>query len=415
MRDADAAAKPRRRLAARLALIVAAVFASCPAHAAPVLRAVRTITTPEMTRLIVEFSEPVTHRIERSAARADLGVPDRIGVVFPAARLDDAALIPKELPEGPVVRLRATHAASGAARLLLDVPGFTDVGTFFLPDPYRLIIDVRGTTRAGKPRPTPQVARTIPLLPLPRVPAARPPGAASSAGRLVKVVLDPGHGGKDPGALGVGGVAEKDIVLMIAKRLKARLAAEPGVVVVLTRETDVFLALEERTARANAERADLFISIHANASPNPDLTGTETYYLNNTDDHATLRLAAMENGLRAMTGPGAHDHAAALILSDLIQNYKIQESVTLAQDVQRDLVQSLAVNGTPVNDLGVKRGPFYVLVGAGMPGVLVEVSFLTHPQEGARLAQASYQDAIAAGLLRAIKRSVENTRAAGNL
>jgi N-acetylmuramoyl-L-alanine amidase len=228
-------------------------------------------------------------------------------------------------------------------------------------------------------------------------------------------VIDPGHGGKDPGALGPGGVAEKDIVLAIAVRLKERLAALPDTDAVLTRDRDIFLALEERTARANAEQADLFVSIHGNASPNPALSGVETYYLNNTGDRATLRLAAMENGLRSMTGRNSRDRDAALILSDLIQNYKIQESVQLAEALQHGIGAALAAHGTPAADLGVKRGPFYVLVGAGMPCALAEVSFLTNPREGEHLAQPAYQESIAEGLLRGIERFVENSRAAQNL
>jgi N-acetylmuramoyl-L-alanine amidase len=123
----------------------------------------------------------------------------------------------------------------------------------------------------------------------------------------------------------------------------------------------------------------------------------------------------MENGLRSMTGYDSRDRDASLILSDLIQNYKIQESVQLAGALQHGVVAALAAHGTPAGDLGVKRGPFYVLVGAGMPCALAEVSFLTHPGEGERLTQASYQESIAEGLLRGIERFVENSRAAENL
>jgi N-acetylmuramoyl-L-alanine amidase len=233
--------------------------------------------------------------------------------------------------------------------------------------------------------------------------------------RRFKIVLDPGHGGKDPGAIGVGGVAEKDVTLAIALRLKQRLAAIPNADAVLTRGTDVFLALEERTARANAEQADLFLSIHTNASQDPSLSGVETYYLNNTNDRATIRLAQMENGLTTMTGRGNRDGDTALILSDLIQSYKVQESVVLAEDIQRALVSALEAQSKRVSDLGVKRGPFYVLVGAGMPCVLAEVSFLTNRHEGAWLVQPTYQDAVADGLLRGIQRFIDNRRVAENL
>lgn len=392
--------------------------AGTPALAAPALRAVRAITTAEMTRLIVELSEPVQHHIQRLPGNLLFAVPDRVAIDFDATHLYPTAKLPQSFAEGPALRLRSMRTADGGTRLLVDVPGLSDVGTFFLPDPYRLLIDLRGTTRPGKPRPTPAPTRELPAFVArrSRTPELRvAPASPTRPTRRLKIVLDPGHGGKDPGAAGVGGILEKDVVLAIAKRLRDRLNEGPDVDVVLTRDSDVFLALEERTARANAERADLFISIHGNASPNPGASGVETYYLNNTDDHATLRLAAMENGLRSMAGHGGAGPEVALILSDLIQNYKIQESASLADDVQHNLVASLRANGTAANDLGVKRGPFYVLVGAGMPGVLVEVSFLTHSEEGARLADPAYQSAIADGLLRGLKRSVQTSRTAGNL
>jgi N-acetylmuramoyl-L-alanine amidase len=233
--------------------------------------------------------------------------------------------------------------------------------------------------------------------------------------RRLKIVIDPGHGGKDPGAFGVSGLAEKDVVLAIAKRLQGRLADDPRIDAVLTRSRDVYLTLAERTAYANAERADLFVSIHANASSNKRLSGTETYYLSNTNNRATLRLAAMENGWRSATGAATRAADASVILSALVQNDKIEESVELATAVQHGVVAELSSASTPVNDLGVKQGPFYVLVGAAMPCILVEVSFLTNAEEGRLLGRAAYQEAIAAGLLRGIRRFVEQTQVAGNL
>ena len=387
------------------------------ADAAATLRAVRQITTPATTRLIVELSEPVHYRLQRVAARPELGVPPRLYVDFSNTRLEAAGLSPIEQADGPLLRLRVTQADAATARLILDVPGLSEFGTFPMPDPFRLIIDVRGTPRVGPPRTTAERAAPPSAAPHPEAhPAlasagsAPPAPAAPPSRRRFKIVIDPGHGGKDPGAVGVDGIQEKDVVLAVAQRLKARLVATRAADVVLTRDADVFLALEERTARANAEQADLFVSIHANASPNRSLSGIETYYLNNTNDRATIRLAEMENGLRSVTGRTKGDRDVALILSDLIQSYKIQESVSLAEDIQQALVGK-----TRANDLGVKRGPFYVLVGAGMPCVLVEVSFLTHREEGAQLAQAAYQDTLAEGLLRGIERFVENARVAGNL
>jgi N-acetylmuramoyl-L-alanine amidase len=388
-------------------------FTASPARADTLatLRAVRQITSPATTRLIVEWSAPVHYRLQRVAPRPDLGIPARLYVDFEGARLADATLVPTDFPEGPLLRLRTSQRDVTTVRLILDVPGLTEFGAFPMPDPFRLIVDVRGTPRAARQPVMAKPAGVVPQASPKTAAPSRPPemaaerpervaptlGAAApgAAPHRLKIVLDPGHGGKDPGALGVGGLAEKDVVL--------------------TRDHDVFLALEERTARANAEQADLFVSIHGNASPNAALSGVETYYLNNTNDRATLRLAEMENGLRSMTGHSSQDHEVSLILSDLIQNYKIQESVQLAEALQRGVVSALAARGTPAPDLGVKRGPFYVLVGAGMPCALAEVSFLTHPHEGERLAQPAYRESIVEGLLRGIQRFVENSRAAENL
>jgi N-acetylmuramoyl-L-alanine amidase len=206
------------------------------------------------------------------------------------------------------------------------------------------------------------------------------------------------------------------VVLDIAKELAARLEAELGTAVVLTRESDVSLTLEERTARANAEGADLFISIHANASPRAALAGVETYYLNNTDDRATVRLAAMENGLRYV-GNGGHAGGddLAYILSDLVQEGKLQDSVALSHALQGALVRHLRESHSGVGDLGVKEGPFYVLVGAYMPCVLVEVAFLTNPAEARRLGTRAYRDVIAAGLALGVKDYLSTIRTAHTL
>ena len=418
------------RVALSCVVVILMLAAARQSHALAAVRTVRHNATPDVTRVIIECSAPVHYRLQRVAARADLGVPARIYVDFFDSELSPEVRAGLVLAEGPLLRVRAGEPAPATSRLILDVPGLTELGAFPLPDPFRLIIDVRGPRRerpaAPEARQEPAAPATTPQPPTsPKLAAVTGPRPASPPPNLpaplrpaphrFKVLIDPGHGGKDPGAIGVGGVAEKDVTLAVALRLRQRLEAVPDIDVVLTRNADVFLALEERTARANAERADLFLSIHTNASPNPTLAGVETYYLNNTSDRATIRLAKMENGLTSMTGRGNRDMDTALILSDLIQSYKVQESVELAEHVQRALVTGLSARGEPVSDLGVKRGPFYVLVGAGMPCVLAEVSFLTNPREGARLAERAYQDAVADGLLRGIMQFVENSHVAKNL
>jgi N-acetylmuramoyl-L-alanine amidase len=201
-------------------------------------------------------------------------------------------------------------------------------------------------------------------------------------------VLDPGHGGKDPGAIGFGGVAEKDIVLSVAKKLARKLKRDMGIDVVLTRKDDSFVPLEDRTAIANAEEADLFISLHMNASPNSEARGLETYYLDNTNDEGSIRLAARENGTSRKNVSDLQ-----FILSDMMQNMKLEDSISLAHRLQGSMVNGMTKLGD-VRDLGVKKALFYVLVGARMPSVLVEMFFITNKTESTAMSQERYQNAV---------------------
>ncbi len=236
-----------------------------------------------------------------------------------------------------------------------------------------------------------------------------------------RVVIDPGHGGYDPGARdGSGRLAEKDLALAIAILLARELRAR-GVSVAMTRETDKFLSLSERTRLADRDDADLFVSIHLNSSPNPRTSGIEVYYLNNTTDRAALRLARLENstgnGNGASNGYGAQGTPNLnYILSDLRQNYKAGESASLARMIDSQTVAELnRAFDLGVNPLGAKMGPFYVLVGAHMPAVLVECGFLSNPVEAARLAVPVYQERIADGIAAAVVHYLNADLASGNL
>jgi len=212
----------------------------------------------------------------------------------------------------------------------------------------------------------------------------------------------------------VTGDQEKQVTLAIARQIAERLRKDGDVEVVLTRTRDDTVSLEQRTAIANAQGADLFLSVHANASESDTAVGIETYTLNNTDDRATMRLAALENGL-AFTGAIPDESDLAYILSDLLQTGKEDESIALAKAVQAGLVSYLRGRWRDVKDLGVKKGPFYVLVGAYMPCVLVEVGFLTHPSEGPRVASQRYQRDLAEGISRGIRSFLESAGASANL
>jgi N-acetylmuramoyl-L-alanine amidase len=228
------------------------------------------------------------------------------------------------------------------------------------------------------------------------------------------VVIDPGHGGYDPGTQSSSGVLEKDLALQIARRLKSALEAR-GIRAEVTRSADAFISLPERTRIANRAGADLFVSIHLNSSPNTDTTGIEVYYLNNTTDRATIRLARMENG--GADGYGAPDGSNLnYILTDLRQNYKASEAASLAKMIDAQTVADLDAGlGLNVNALGAKMGPFYVLVGAHMPALLVECGFLSNPGEARRLEAAEYQDLLAGAVATAVVHYFNADLAVGNL
>jgi N-acetylmuramoyl-L-alanine amidase len=248
-------------------------------------------------------------------------------------------------------------------------------------------------------------------------PSSRTSSSLQSAQSRIErqlVVIDAGHGGHDPGTEAAGDVAEKDLALQIARRVRDALAAD-GVDARLTRNDDTFLTLAERTQLANQSRADLFVSIHLNSSPNPDTSGIETYYLNNTTDHSTIRLARMENGVAGGYGaPG--DPNLNYILTDLRQQYKANESASLARMIEAEAVSDInATMGLRVNELGAKQGPFYVLVGALMPSVLVECGFLSNPGEAQLVRSSQYQQALADGIARAVIHYFNADAAVGNL
>jgi N-acetylmuramoyl-L-alanine amidase len=228
------------------------------------------------------------------------------------------------------------------------------------------------------------------------------------------VVIDPGHGGYDPGTQSASGILEKEVALSISRQLADALKAR-GVRAQMTRDRDDFISLPERTRRANLADADLFVSIHLNSSPNPETTGIEVYYLNNTTDRATIRLARMENA--GVTGASApRDGNLNYLLADLRQNYKATEASTLARMIDTQTVTDLDTQlGLEVNPLGAKMGPFYVLVGAHMPAVLVESGFLSNPDEAQRLSSVRYQQTLARGIATAVIRYLSSDAAVGNL
>jgi N-acetylmuramoyl-L-alanine amidase len=221
-----------------------------------------------------------------------------------------------------------------------------------------------------------------------------------------RIVLDPGHGGHDPGAVGPKNLYEKDVVLDVALKLKKILAQDQNLDVFLTRETDVFIPLEQRTAIANSKNADLFISIHANASPRKEAKGIETYLLNWTNDEEAMKVAARENAisLKKMKKMNEGRDLLDIMLSDLRRDNKRDESLKLASFVQKHMVSGLNRNYSHIVDHGVKQALFYVLFGAQMPSVLVEVSFISNPLEEKLLAKESYRGELAQSIASGISK-----------
>jgi len=242
--------------------------------------------------------------------------------------------------------------------------------------------------------------------PVPEPPPAVPAKKNSNGGRSLtrvlglkvgKVVIDPGHGGHDHGTTGPGGLKEKDLVLDVALRLGRLIESRLGSEVVYTRTDDTFIPLEERTAIANRNRADLFLSIHVNSSPYPSAAGIETYYLNFTDSKMDLEVAAREN---------AGHEKSVYELSDILQKIakqdKRDESREFAIKIQKALFPLSARGNSSAKNRGVKKAPFVVLIGASMPSVLTEIGFVTNRREGSQLKSPEYRQKVAEALYRGV-------------
>lgn len=279
--------------------------------------------------------------------------------------------VARETKLGGIVSRIVAEPTSTGSRVALDLSGPAYRRVFTLLEPFRVVIDI----------------------------AVKPPGVGPTGkGRNVtRVVLDPGHGGNDPGAMGPTGLKEKDVALAIAHKV-APVLARSGVQIILTRDDDRFVTLEERTARANAFGADLFVSIHCNAAENKTKRGVETYVLDTTASEAAGRVAARENGASA----GASNEVAQLLASMRLVD-QATRSTRLAQLLQRAGIASLASQYLGVTDGGVHRAGFYVLGGARMPAVLFETSYISNSIDEQRLGSADYQQRLADAISNAIK------------
>lgn len=378
--------------------------AEAPSREAPkaVVEKIQHWSAEEYSRVVVYLSGPVRYNRTVLPAEPKTNRPTRIALDLErcGVRPKVKSMIP--IMDGLLQDVRVKSTPDDKTHVVLDLQSMESHRVFSLADPFRVVIDVQGkrkteahpaaapsTTASAAPPPpprsTPTTAPPEPTSPKPVIKKDMPSMVEQLGLTVRRIVIDPGHGGKDKGAIGPSGVYEKDITLAIAKQLKKFLEKEGGYEVLLTRDTDRYVSLEERTAIANTKKADLFLSIHTNAHTDPNLGGIETYFLNFSNDKESARVAALEN---AASAKQISDLEA--ILNELMRNTKINESSRLAREVHQRLMSRLEPNRR-LRDLGVKQAPFYVLLGAQMPSILIETCFISNEEEERLLKDADFQ------------------------
>jgi N-acetylmuramoyl-L-alanine amidase len=347
---------------------LAFALAAAALAAEPVPVKISIDTSGSSTRAVLTLPKKVSCAVAEDPGRIKITCDAAIAA-DPASGTVDDAILKSFGPDGD------------RSLVLLTGRGYTRLDTFELRNPTRLVLDLQGARTGKTASAAPAPAKALPI-----------------------IVLDPGHGGVETGATGPSGLQEKTLTLDLAMRLKSRLERQ-GVTVVLTRDDDRVLPLDDRTAIANHNRAILFISIHMNASKRKTAVGAETYFLATgaTDDEART-LAGLENkayeppdSQASTTAKSAPDHGLELILWDLAQNGFLAESSRLAESVQSELNAA-----TGVRDRGVRQAPFRVLMGATMPAILIEAGFISNPDEEARFKDDAYKDKVVDAIARAV-------------
>jgi len=344
------------------------------------IHSVRYHIHPSYTRIVVDIGKL------REYVFSELLSPDRVYVDIYQVKLNPILHGKTFLVENDYLKkIRIAQKTSSTVRVVADLD-FKKAyyRVWHLPDPFRIIIDIYPSK--------------LPLLPQPPQPAKSGSSIIRQLGLgIQRIVIDPGHGGKDPGCVGKSGLREKKIVLDVAARLKKILESKENIEVIMTRESDIFLDPESRTVVANQKQADLFISIHANANRSTKLSGIESFYLNFSQDPSVIETAARENATSTKNISEMKD-----IIEKIVQNSKIVESKELAESIQNSLVKNLSQTYSNVKSLGVKGGPFWVLIGGQMPSVLVEISHLSNPTEEKRLNSPQYRQRVAQGIYEGI-------------
>lgn len=329
--------------------------------------------------------------------------PERLYIDLFGGQMSAALIKGTQLAIGDTLLLSARLAQnrSNKARLVLDLKRPVSFDAFWLEGPRRLVLDVRASEA---PRP----ARTVKALELTRAQPAAPRAAQTTADgrhsltralglKFARVLIDPGHGGHDTGSIGQTGLQEKDVVLDISKRLGQLLEKGLGAEVLYTRETDVFVPLEERTMMANEKGADLMISVHCNSARSSKVRGIETYYLDFTSDAWELSVASQENAASQQSVHELED-----LLSRIARQDNIAESKEFATHIQLRLHSGVSKHSSSIRDRGIRKAPFIVLIDAEMPAVLVEIGFISNRADEGLMDKGSFRQEVAEHIYRGI-------------
>lgn len=355
-------------------------------------------------RVKVRLSGKASYRVGVLDKNQAYHLPYRIYIDFQNTIIGPQVANITDISDPLLQQVRVAQTTRDTVRLVLDLSeqrSRQDCNIYYSGSNL-LYIELKGLKQARSDADTP----------LPPKPPVQPKAVSSGAEvrqteqRKFVVVIDPGHGGRDPGAIGYNGLMEKEVSLLIARELKKRIDRDGRFKTVMTRYGDQFVSLQERADIANSHNADLFISIHANSHHDTSLTGIETYYLNFSSDAASRRAAAREN----FTTPEKIGDLE-MILFDLLQSSKINASSILAGHVHNSLINALSKNRT-IRNLGVKHAPFRVLLDADMPGVLIEAAFISNPQEAVLLQRQSHQRLLAEAIFNGIERYLTSEQTA---
>lgn len=361
--------------------------------ASAVIENIRHWAYPDYTRVVIDLNRSASFDVEKpSSALLVIHLSNSVlGELFQRNHL-----IP--VRDGIVKQIEAKQKGRDAVDLILTFKRLGSYKAIPLSDPDRLVIDLFNKTEetmtaTAEPEGPSGRSDVTPLLPTP------PPFAVRT------IVIDAGHGGKDPGAIGRGGLEEKEVVLDVSLRLRDLIEKRLKKKVIMTRDQDVFIPLDERTLLANSKKADLFVSVHANSSPKRNTQGIEVYFLGRASDDRAIDVAARENA----TSRKATLNLQEAILNDLERDFNLNESLEFAHFTEGAFVENL-ITKYPTASLGVKRAPFYVLANTNMPAILAEISFLTNPAEEKRLRSDAYRQKIAESLFKGIERYVHSVK-----